>query len=391
MGNLTVVRVKALKEPGRYSDGANLLLVVRESGAKSWLWRGQANGKRRDIGLGTYPDVSLADARDKAAVTRKQLRAGDDPVEAKRAAKKAAATIPTFRVAAGMVHAEREGDWRNDKHKAQWINTLTTYAFPAIGDRRIDKVTSGDVRDLLVPIWQSKPETAKRVLQRIGKVLDWGYAKGYCGSEAPLRSIRAGLNRQTKKPEHFASLPHERVASLMTKLATSTDTAGRLALRFLILTAARSGEVRGAKWEEINNGIWTVPAERMKAKKEHVVPLSAAAIAILDEAQRLRKGKKGEPIFPGMRDQPLSDMTLTKVLRTAIAGDWTVHGFRSSFRDWAAECTTFPSEVAETALAHAIPDKVVAAYRRTNYIEKRTELMSQWAAYVAPNPSVSAI
>lgn len=384
MGNLTVVRVKALKEPGRYSDGDGLLLVVRESCAKSWLWRGQANGKRRDIGLGTYPDVSLAEARDKAAATRKQMRAGDDPVEVKRAAKKAAATIPTFRAAAAMVHAERESDWRNDKHKAQWINTLTTYAFPAIGDRSIDKVTSGDVRDLLVPIWQSKPETAKRVLQRIGKVLDWGYAKGYCGGEAPIRSIRAGLNRQTKKPGHFASLPHEQVAALMVKLATS-DTAGRLALRFLILTAARSGEVRGATWDEIGDGVWTVPAERMKAKKEHVVPLSAAAVAVLDTARKLQKGKKGEPVFPGMRDQPLSDMTLTKVLRIAIDGDWTVHGFRSSFRDWAAECTSFPSEIAETALAHTIPDKVVAAYRRTNYLEKRRDMMKQWAEYVAAN------
>lgn len=381
MGNLTVVRVKALKEPGRYSDGDGLLLVVRESGAKSWLWRGQANGKRRDIGLGTYPDVSLAEARDKAAATRKQMRAGDDPVEAKRAAKKAAATIPTFRAAAGMVHAEREGDWRNDKHKAQWINTLTAYAFPAIGDRPIDKVTSGDVRDLLVPIWQSKPETAKRVLQRIGKVLDWGYAKGYCGGEAPMRSIRAGLNRQTKKPEHLASLPHDQVAALMAKLATS-DTAGRLALRFLILTAARSGEVRHAVWDEIDNDLWTIPSERMKAKKEHVVPLSAAAVAVLDTARKLRKGKKGEPIFPGMRDQPLSDMTLTKVLRTAIAGDWTVHGFRSSFRDWAAEKTSFPREVAETALAHTNPDKTEASYRRTNYLDKRRDMMQQWADYV---------
>lgn len=381
MGNLNVVRVKALKEPSRYSDGGGLLLVVRKSGAKSWLWRGQANGKRRDIGLGTYPDVSLAEARDKAAATRKQMRAGDDPVEVKRAAKKAAATIPTFRAAAEAVHTERKGDWRNDKHKSQWINTLTTYAFPAIGDRPIDKVTSGDVRDLMVPIWQNKPETARRVLQRIGKVLDWGYAKGYCAGEAPIRSIRAGLNRQTKRPDHFASLPHDQVAALMTKLFES-DTAGRLVMRFLILTAARSGEVRGATWEEISDGVWTVPAERMKAHREHVVPLSAAAAAVLETARKLQKGKQGEPIFPGLRDQPLSDMTLTKVLRTAIGGGWTVHGFRSSFRDWAAEKTLFPREVAEVALAHTNPDKTEASYRRTNYLEKRRDLMKQWADYI---------
>lgn len=383
MGSLTVVRVKALKEAGRYSDGNGLLLVVRESGAKSWLWRGQANGRRRDIGLGTYPEVSLAEARDKAAVTRKQMRAGDDPVEAKRAAKKATATIPTFRAAAEQVHAEREGDWRNNKHKAQWINTLATYAFPAIGNQPIDRVTSGDVHGLVLQIWQSKPETARRVLQRIGKVLDWGFAKGYCAGEAPLRSIRAGLNRQTRRPKHFASLPHEEVAALVTKLAAS-DTAGRLALRFLILTAARSGEVRGATWDEISDGIWTIPASRMKAQKEHVVPLSDAAAKVLETASRLQKGQKREPIFPGMRNQPLSDMTLTKVLRTASGGNWTVHGFRSSFRDWAAEKTLFPREVAETALAHTNPDKSEAPYRRTNYLEKRRDLMKQWADYVAP-------
>lgn len=381
MTKLTVVRVKALKEPGRYSDGDGLLLVVRASGAKSWLWRGQANGSRRDIGLGSYPDVSLADARDKAAATRKQMRAGEDPVESKRLAREIAMAIPTFAAAALKVHAEREGDWRNEKHKSQWINTLTTYAFPVIGDRPINKVTSADVHELMMPIWQAKPETARRVLQRVGKVLDWGYMKGHCAGEAPMRSIRAGLNRQTKRPKHFASLPHEQVGGLMTKLAQG-NTTGRLALRFLILTAGRSGEVRGATWSEIGDGIWTVPAERMKARKEHVVPLSAAAIRVLEIARELRKGKAGEPIFPGMRDQPLSDMTLTKVLRTAIGGDWTVHGFRSSFRDWVAECTSFPSEVAETALAHAIPDKVVAAYRRTNYLEKRRDMINQWANYV---------
>jgi integrase len=384
MGNLTVVRVKALREPGRYSDGDGLLLVVRESGAKSWLWRGQANGKRRDIGLGTYPDVSLAEARDAAAATRKQLRAGDDPVEAKRVAKKAAATIPTFRAAAEIVHAEREGDWRNHKHKAQWINTLKTYAFPIIGEMPIDKVTSGDVLDVLKPIWQTRPETARRVLQRIAKILDWGFARTYCTGGAPMPAIRAGLSTQTKRAKHFASLPHEQVPALMTRLATS-ETAGRLALRFLILTAARSGEVRGATWDEISDGIWTVPAERMKARREHVVPLSAAAVAVLETARKLRKGMEGEPVFPGMRDQPLSDMTLTKVLRTAIGGDWTVHGFRSSFRDWAAEETSFPREVAEVALAHTNPDKVEASYRRTNYLEKRRDMMKQWADYVAPN------
>lgn len=388
MSKLTAVKAKSLKNVGRHSDGNGLLLVVRESGAKSWLYRGQTKGKRRDIGLGSFPDVGLSEAREKAAIARKQLRAGEDPVEAKRAAHAAAATIPTFRAAAESVFAERESDWQNEKHKAQWINTLRTYVFPAIGDKLIHKVTSGDVRDLLVPIWQTKPETSRRVLQRVGKVLDWGYAKGHCPHEAPLRSIRAGLNRQTKQTSHFAALPHDQIAQLMTKLSEN-DSVGRLALRFLILTAARSGEVRGATWEEIDQGVWTVPANRMKAKKAHAVPLPAAAVAVLENAAKLRKGVVGEPIFPGIRDQPLSDMTLTKVLRTAIGGAWTVHGFRSSFRDWAAECTSYPSEVAETALAHAIPDKVVAAYRRTNYLDKRRDMMNLWADYVEPNKNTA--
>ncbi|TXC69609.1 DUF4102 domain-containing protein [Sphingomonas ginsenosidivorax] len=383
MGNLTVIKVKSIKDAGRHSDGNGLLLVVKDSGAKSWLLRAQANGKRRDIGLGTYPAVSLADAREAAAQARKQMRAGEDPVAAKQAARKAAAVIPTFRVAAETVHGEQKGDWVNDKHRSQWINTLTTFAFPAIGSQPLNKVTSADVLDVLKPIWQTKPETARRVLQRIGKVLDWGYSRGHCPSEAPMRSIRAGLPRQTKRPEHFESLPHKDVGALMTKLEQN-DTAGRLALRFLILTAARSGEVRGATWDEITDGVWTVPASRMKAKKEHVVPLSAAAVAVLETAKKLRKGVAGEPIFPGPSShKPLSDMTLTKVLRTETRDKSTVHGFRSSFRDWAAECTSFPSEVAETALAHAIPDKVVAAYRRTNYLEKRRDMMADWASYVA--------
>ncbi len=297
MTKLTVVRVKALKEPGRYSDGDGLLLVVRASGAKSWLWRGQANGTRRDIGLGSYPDVSLAEARDKAGATRKQMRAGEDPVESKRLAREIAMAIPTFRAAALKVHAEREGDWRNEKHKSQWINTLTTYVFPSIGDRPINKVTSADVHELMMPIWQAKPETARRVLQRVGKVLDWGYTKGHCAGEAPMRSIRAGLSRQMKRPESFASLPHVQVAALMSKLA-EIETSGRLALRFAILTAARSGEVRGATWDEIASGLWTVPADRMKMRKEHIVPLSSAANAVLDVARVCGRASLTSPFSP---------------------------------------------------------------------------------------------
>lgn len=387
MGNLTVTAIKAIRPAvgtTRHPDGDGLYLVVKVSGSKTWLLRVQAAGRRRDIGLGTFPAVSLAEAREKATQTRKQLLAGEDPVEAKRAAKRAVAAIPTFRAAAETVHAERRGDWRNEKHRSQWINTLRSYAFPLIGDKRIDKVTSGDVRAVMLPIWQAKPETARRLLQRIGKVLDWASSEGHCAGEAPMRSIRAGLNTQMARPKHFASLPHANVAPLMAAL-TADDTAGRLALRFLILTAARSGEVRGATWDEIDlpNALWIVPASRMKAKKEHRVPLSAAAVAVLETAAKLRKGIAGEPIFPGMKHQPLSDMTLGKVVRTATGGRWTVYGFRSSFRVWAAE-NGYQHEAAEAALAHTIPDKVVAAYLRTDFLDQRRPIMMAWAEYVLP-------
>jgi integrase len=389
MGKLTALKVKSLTAPGRYVDGDGLMLVVKASGARSWLVRLQKNGKRRDIGLGSASVVSLAEARLAALETRKQLQGGIDPVAAKRALRVAPAAPMTFRDAAIALHNERKADWINVKHRAQWISTLETYAFPTIGDRPIAEVTGTEVRDLLVPIWQTKAETARRVLQRVGKVLDWSHVQGHRPAEAPMRSIRSGLARQTSKAEHFASLPPSQVPLLMEKLR-STDTAGRLALRFLILTAARSGEVRGATWDEVdmNRSLWTVPAERMKAKRQHDVPLSFAALAVLARAQELRKGLPGEPIFPGQRHQALSDMTLAKVLRTSVPGEWTVHGFRSTFRDWVAESTSFSGDVAEAALAHTIANKVEAAYRRTNYLDKRRELMAAWSIYADPAAAV---
>lgn len=384
MGKLTVLQVKSIKAPGRYNDGNGLQLVVKESGAKSWQLRIQVNGRRRDIGLGSFNVVSLAEARDKAVEIRRQSLSGIDPVEARKAARQKAETIPTFAQAARQVFEERKGDWSNPKHRAQWLSTLETYAFPHIGSKKLDDISAGDVRALMVPIWQEKPETARRVLQRIGLVLDWAFSSGKRSSEAPMRTIRAGLAKQLKRPEHFASLPYADVPALISKLGAEV-TAGRLALRFLIFTAARSGEVRGATWPEfdLEARLWTIPAHRMKAKREHVVPLSAQALAVLAEAKGLRKGRTNEPVFPGAKGRPLSDMTLAKVLRTALSGKWTVHGFRSSFRVWAAERTSFPSEVAEAALAHTIPDRVVAAYRRTDYLERRKGLMADWANFLS--------
>lgn len=387
MGKLTAMAVKAAKRPGRYIDGQGLMLVVKESGARSWQLRIQVEGKRRDFGLGSLSEVTLSEARERALETRKKIRAGWDPSQDKTASTSLKTQIKAFREIAAALHDERKGDWRNKKHKEQWLSSLKAYAFPYIGDVSVEDIAGPQIRDLLLPIWQEKPETARRVMQRVGKVLDWAYANGLRTTEAPLRSVRAGLPRQLKSADHFAAMPYEQVGSFIKKLAEN-DTVGRLALRFLIFTAARSGEVRGATWGEVDleRGLWTVPAERMKAKKEHVVPLSKPALDVLKIAAALRTSRAAdEPLFPGMKGGALSDMTLTKVLRTVSDEQWTVHGFRSSFRDWAAERTSFSSEVAETALAHAIPNKVVAAYRRTNFLEKRQEMMAQWAAYLLPS------
>lgn len=337
MNKLTAVAVRTLKKPGRHPDGDNLYLDVKPSGAGSWAFIYQLNGRRREFGLGSRRTIGPAEARQRAAEARKLVQAGIDPIEAKKDSRRILAAMPTFQEAALIVHSERQGDWRNPKHRAQWLSTLQTYAFPSIGSLPIDKVGGPAIRDLLAPIWNVRPETSRRVLQRVRAVLDWAHAKGYRAEEAPLRSIKTGLARQTKRPGNFAALPYKQVAGLVSKL-TGNDTSGRLALRFVILTAARSCEVRGATWGGIDlaAALWTIPASRMKAQTTHVVPLSPAALAVLDIAKALRKGKAGEPVFPGLNNRPISDATMLKALRAAIGKPWTVHGLRSSFRDWAA-------------------------------------------------------
>ncbi len=355
------------------------------------MLRAQVDGKRRDFGLGSEKDTPLAKARERAADLRKQYRSGIDPVEAKREEKKARASTPTFEEAAKRAHAEFKVGWRNSKHGAQWLATLTTYAFPTLGALPVDRVDAGGIIDALQPIWLTTPETARRVKQRIGTVLDWAYSQGFRQAEAPMRAIGKGLPKQPKKDGHFAALPYTDAPALMTKLAAA-DTMGRLALRFTILTAARSGETRGATWGEIDldKGIWTVPADRMKAGRTHVVPLSAAALAVL----KIAKGDRDEVaaadfIFPGNLNKRLSDMTLTKALKAATSQPATVHGFRSGFRDWAAEEQTgVPDAVVEAALAHTNPNKIEAAYRRTNYFDQRKVLMEAWANHLLPpNPN----
>ena len=378
MGNLTALKLRNLKEPGRYSDGDGLILVYNKAGKGSWIVRVQADGRRRDIGIGSYPDVSLSDARESAASIRRQAKAGIDVIAERR---KEADRVPTFRQAAGRVHEEHKKAWKNGKHQAQWLNTLESYAYPHFGDKLVSEIDASHIRDALIEIWLEKPETARRVRQRIGAVLDWSFVKGYRSSEAPMRSISKGLPRQPKKSGHFAAMPVGDVPEFVSKLRLGASL-GRLALEFLILNASRSGEVRGARWSEfdLERNIWVIPADRMKMEREHVVPLSRQALAVLERA-KLYKREASDLVFPGQRrKRPLSDMTLLKILRDVDAA-FTVHGFRSSFRDWVAEKTNYQGEVAEAALAHAIPNKVEAAYRRTDFLEKRRAMMQDWANY----------
>jgi integrase len=383
MPKLTALSVKAAKEPGRYGDGNGLMLYVQKSGARSWVLRIQVNGKRRDFGLGSHPEVSLADAREKASEIRKLCRSGIDPVAYKNKLREDQQVIPTFKQAATDVYEEHKASWRNTKHKAQWISSLQRYAFPSLGQLTVDQIEAPQIRDMLMAIWLDKPETARRVRQRVATVLDWSYAKGYRTSEAPLRSINKGLPRQPKTERHFDAMPYPDVPALMADLVAN-ESIGRLALQFLILTAARSGEVRGAEWSEVADDFstWTVPASKMKANKDHIVPLSEAAQAVLKKMTHMRTNKGDCLLFPGLRSKKMSDMTLSKALRSITTAKATVHGFRSSFRDWAAETTNFQGDVVEAALAHSIKNKVEAAYRRTNYLEKRRLLMNAWASYL---------
>jgi integrase len=381
MGKLSATGVKAATRPGRLGDGDGLFLVVRETGSKSWVVRVQKHGRRRDIGIGSASKVPLSKARERARQIREWVEDGLDPVFEKRKA----AGIPTFKEASKKVVDLHRKTWRNEKHEAQWLRTLEMFAWPTLGDIRVSEITGPMVRNLLAEIWLTKPETARRVRQRIGAVLDWAYASGYRETEAPMRSISKGLPRQPKKgDQHFAAMPYAEVPAFMSRLR-QRESFSRLALQFAILTAARSGEVRGATWNEVDfdAALWTIPADRMKAKREHVVPLSEAALAILQRCKELRL--TDEPlIFPGSRPkQPMSDMTLTKLMRE-LKVPFTVHGFRSSFRDWASEETNVQGEVAEAALAHMVRDKTEAAYRRGNLLEKRRHLMADWGAVVRP-------
>lgn len=381
MGMLTAQKVRSLTEPGRYADGDGVMLVVGAGGAKSWILRVQAAGKRRDFGLGSAKAISLADARQAADEIRRKLALGIDPIAERKQEK---LVIPTFKEAAVLVHEEHKVGWKNGKHQAQWLSTLKSYAHPALGDLLVSEIEGPAIRDVLAKIWLAKPETARRVRQRIGTVLDWAYAKGYRASEAPMRSLSKGLPRQPKKDRHFAAMSFAEVPVFL-QILRRRESMGRLALEALILTAARSGEIRMARWPELDlkAALWSIPADRMKTGRRHIVPLSPQAVDVFKRAAKLRIPAT-DLVFYGIKaKKPLSDMTLLKILRDMEAGV-TVHGFRSAFRDWVAEETSYPGEIAEAALAHAIPNKVEAAYRRTDFLEKRRALMGDWGTFCIP-------
>jgi len=377
LGKLTATAVKAAKEPGRYHDGDGLALLVGKTGGRSWMVRVQKDGRRRDIGLGSESKVPLKLARERAVLVRSQIEVGIDPVAERRKA----AGIPTFREAAALVHAEQKSGWKNGKHQAQWLSTLEAYAFPAIGELSVGIIDAPAVRDLLAAIWLDKPETARRVRQRITTVIDWSVAKGYRDGPLAMAVIDKALPKQRAKVKHHKALPYSELPEFMTALR-ARESMGRLALTAVILTAARSGEVRLATWGELDldNALWTIPAEKMKAGREHVVPLSDAAVAVFEKMKQHRR-IGSDLVFPGQkRGKPLSDMTLTKTLRD-MGLTVTTHGFRSTFRDWVSEETNYPGELAEAALAHSIKDKTEAAYRRGNLLDKRRQLMGAWGAY----------
>ena len=369
---------KLRKAPGRYSDGGGLFLVVGDNGSASWLVRMQKSGRRRDFGLGSLDKVSLSDARKARDVVRGQFEAGLDPVMER----KKADGVPTFRVAAATVHKAQRKAWSEGKHQSQWINTLTTYAFPVIGDLPVNKIDQRAILDVLLPIWIEKNETARRVRQRIGAVLDWAFVKGYRETEAPMRALAKGLPRVTAERGHHEAMAYVDVAGFMARLRAGEDTMGRLALEALVLTAARSGEVRGATWNEVDleAGLWSIPAARMKRKKPHVIPLPPTVVAVFKRALALQTGD-ATMVFPGLvRGKSISDATMAKVLK--VMGETAKpHGFRSSFKDWAGEVAGFPNELSEAALAHAIPNKAEAAYRRGDMLERRRVMMAAWADY----------
>ncbi|MBK6973246.1 MAG: integrase arm-type DNA-binding domain-containing protein [Sterolibacteriaceae bacterium] len=407
---LTPLSISRATKPGLYGDGAGLYLQIGPTGGKSWLFRFMLNGKAREMGLGPQHTIKLPEARAKAAACRRLLLDGKDPIEERKATtlrqRLETARAATFKLCAERYIASHRTGWKNAKHASQWENTLGEYVFPIIGDLPVAAVDTSLVMKCLLPIWTNRTETATRVRGRIESILDWATVSNYRQGENPARwrgHLDKLLPRRTKvaKVKHHSALPYSQISTFVENLRTQNGISAR-ALEFTILTAARSGEVRGARRDEfdLNTRMWTIPAARMKADREHCVPLSNEAVRLIEALPRFAGT---DLLFPGSKSgKPLSDMSLTAVIRRMDTGQsggdrngWrdtegrviTAHGFRSAFRDWAGETTSFPREVIEHALAHQLKDKAEAAYARGTLFDKRRHLMSDWAKYCGTKAS----
>ena len=384
-------RKVATAEPGKHEDGGGLRLVVSKGGAKKWVLRFTLKSKRREMGLGSFPGTGLAEARRKAENYRKLAKEGTDPIHARELETQQQST-PTFTNCAARYIQSHRRSWRNAKHARQWVSTLKTYARPVIGEMPVDEIDTHQILNILSPIWIAKTETAKRVQGRIENVLDFASAHKYRDEANPAR-WRGHLDKLLPKPSkvqkvtHHPAMPYEQVAAFMGAVQDYNSVSSK-ALQLLILTATRTSEVLNAEWHEIDlvNATWTIPAKRMKASREHRIPLSHQALALITT---LPSVKGNSFVFPGMKpSRPLSNMSLLQFMRglgygpSGDKGNYVPHGFRSSFRDWTGEVTSYPRDVAEMALAHAIENKVEAAYRRGDLFEKRRAMMQEWADYI---------
>jgi integrase len=385
---LTAPQVERLRDPGRHACGGGLYLQITCAGSRSWLFRYERQGRAREMGLGAYPVLGLAAARDAVLEHRRTLHAGRDPLDERRRPPRAAATFDALRDE--YIEAHKPG-WRNPKSSAQWVASLTTYASPVIGARQASEITVDDVLAVLKPIWSLKVETARRTRGRIEAILDYAKARGLREGENPAQ-WKGGLDHllpaagKVRRVKHHEALPVEALPEVVRKVEKMPGTAA-LAVRFIILTACRASEAvgdnraAGATWDQIDlqRAIWTKPSSRTKAEREHRVPLSKQSLGVLKEAAKLRQDER---VFPGfVRDRPLSLTSLMNALRRAGGGSATIHGLRSTFRDWASEYAHAPRELAEAALAHAVGDATERAYARSDMLERRRELMQRWGDY----------
>jgi len=395
LNRLSTVKVARLNHKGMHADGGGLYLRISESGTKGWIFRFGENGRLHDMGLGPAHTISLARARELARECRELRLQGIDPVAHRRAslaARRASeARAMTFKQCAEAYMASHEDAWRNARHREQWRRSLMMYVYPVFGELSVAAIDIGLVMKVIEPLWKTKTETGSRVRGRIESILDWARIRGFRSGENPAR-WRGHLDHllparsKLRRVKHFAALPYAEIGGFMAALRQQTSMGAR-ALEFTILAAARTGEIIGATWDEIDLAArtWTIPGSRMKGGKEHKVPLSAAATAVLKDMAAIRHS---EFVFPGARGgRPLSAMAMAMSLRRMRRDDLTTHGFRSTFRDWASERTSFPREVAEMALAHAIPSAVEAAYRRGDLFEKRRRLMEAWADFCTNPPA----